>query len=289
MVNPNSTTEGTDDTSSDSQTVQTTMNIKSSHPLFLHPSDSPDTILVNTIFDGKIYGGWRRAVFIALSAKNKLGFVDGLIIECIDMVISWLLNSHSKDIAESVLYSKTSRSIWKELEDRFACDCSCGGKSKAFKSQQDSRLIQFLMGLNETYSGVKSNILLVSPLPSVNHTYSLLIQDEKQREMHVEYHKPFNVDRRGDSKAKRNHLICSHCKKVGNSFDKCYRIIGFPADFKFTKGKRMQFGNVYGNAATMNDNEGSHFVPTLEKGITEEQYNHLCQLLQQVNMILKRR
>ncbi|KAH0644766.1 hypothetical protein KY284_032650 [Solanum tuberosum] len=262
------------------------------------------------------------------------------------MVISWLLNSLSKDIAESVLYFKTARTIWKELKDRFgqsngsllyhlqkelsdlvqgnsniagyytkvkriwdeldsldtcnhcSCNYSCGGKAKAFKSQQDNMPIQFLMGLNETYSGVKSNILMVSPLPSANHAYSLLIQDEKQIEMHVEQrfiesafiatrqqnesHKPFNVDRRGDSNAKRNCLICSHCKKVGHSFDKCYRIIGFPADFKFTKGKRMQSGNVYGNATTMNDNEGSHSVPTLEKGITQEQYNHLCQLVQQV-------
>ncbi|KAH0644767.1 hypothetical protein KY284_032651 [Solanum tuberosum] len=81
MVNPNSITEGTNDTSSGSQTIQTTINIESAHPLFLHPSDSPDTILVNTLFDGKSYGGWRREVFIALTAKNKLGFVDGSIIE----------------------------------------------------------------------------------------------------------------------------------------------------------------------------------------------------------------
>lgn len=33
-------------------------------------------------------------------------------------------------------------------------------------------------------------------------------------------------------------LICSHCKKMGHSVDKCPRIIGFPNDFKFTKIKR---------------------------------------------------
>nr|XP_016499766.1 PREDICTED: uncharacterized protein LOC107818295 [Nicotiana tabacum] len=230
-----------DDTASSVQTPpQITLTHDSSHPFYLHPFDSPGMILVNSIFDGRSYGGWRGAVLIALSAKNKLGFIDGTISvpvasaaslklwsRCNDMVISWLLNSLSKEIAESVLYSKTTREIWKELEDRFgqsngallyqlqkelndtvqgcsdiagyntkvkriwdeldsldtcvhcSCDCSCGGKSRSLKSHQDGRLIQFLMGLNEAYSGVKSNILMASPPRSINHAYSLLIQDEK--------------------------------------------------------------------------------------------------------------
>ncbi|XP_016499766.2 uncharacterized protein LOC107818295 [Nicotiana tabacum] len=230
-----------DDTASSVQTPpQITLTHDSSHPFYLHPFDSPGMILVNSIFDGRSYGGWRGAVLIALSAKNKLGFIDGTILvlttsvsslklwsRCNDMVISWLLNSLSKEIAESVLYSKTTREIWKELEDRFgqsngallyqlqkelndtvqgcsdiagyntkvkriwdeldsldtcvhcSCDCSCGGKSRSLKSHQDGRLIQFLMGLNEAYSGVKSNILMASPPRSINHAYSLLIQDEK--------------------------------------------------------------------------------------------------------------
>ncbi|XP_019240928.1 PREDICTED: uncharacterized protein LOC109220913 [Nicotiana attenuata] len=114
------------------QSLQPTLTNDSSHPFYLHPSDSPGMILVNSIFDGKSYGGWRRAVLIALSAKNKLEFIDGTISElapvspsfkawnrCNDMVISWFLNSLSTEIAESVLYSKTAKEIWEELEDRF--------------------------------------------------------------------------------------------------------------------------------------------------------------------------
>lgn len=197
-------------------------------------------ILVNAVFDGKGYGGWRRAIRIVLYANNKLGFIDGSFAQpessspffqpwsrCNDMVISWILNSLSKDITESVLYFKTTYEIWNELEDRFgqsngaqlyhfqkelselvqgnsnipgyytkvkriwdeldalntcvhcSCDCTCGGKSKTLKSLLDGRLIQFLMGLNDTYSSVRSNILMISPLPSINQAYTLLIQDKK--------------------------------------------------------------------------------------------------------------
>lgn len=68
-------------------------------------------------------------MWIALTAKNKSGFVDGSTKEpkagtdlyrawsrSNNMVISWLLNSLSKDISESVLYystAKTSGQNWK--------------------------------------------------------------------------------------------------------------------------------------------------------------------------------
>lgn len=88
--------------------------------------------LVNSSFDGRAYGGWRRSILIALSAKNKLGFIDGtcksppsdspdfnLWNMSNDMVTSWLLNSLSREIAASVLYSKSAQELWTALEDRF--------------------------------------------------------------------------------------------------------------------------------------------------------------------------
>ncbi|XP_070048846.1 uncharacterized protein [Nicotiana tomentosiformis] len=187
---------------------------------------------------------WRRAVIIALFAKNKLGFIDGTLVvpkadsriqqvwaRCNDMVLSWLLNSLSKEIAESVLYSQSTNDLWSDLEDRFsqangaklfqpqkqlssvvqgnssaatyltkmkslwdkldvhntfsACVCECGAKVKSLKAHQDERLLHFLVGLNDIFIGVRSNILLSSPLPSIGHAYSLVIQDEKQREIHA--------------------------------------------------------------------------------------------------------
>ncbi|XP_060195110.1 uncharacterized protein LOC132624330 [Lycium barbarum] len=104
----------------------------SNSPLFLHASDAPGMTLVINSFDGRGYQGWRRSVLIALSAKNKLGFINGKCVEpeatakdfpqwsrCNDMVTSWLLNSLSKDIAHSVIYSRTAKDLWKDLEQRF--------------------------------------------------------------------------------------------------------------------------------------------------------------------------
>lgn len=51
--------------------------------------------------------------------------------------------------------------------------------------KDDERLIQFLMGLNETYAQAKSNIMMINLFPTVNHAYSLMMQDENQREVHA--------------------------------------------------------------------------------------------------------
>ncbi|XP_060210953.1 uncharacterized protein LOC132637964 [Lycium barbarum] len=103
-----------------------------SHPCFISSSDSPGALLVNTVFDGKSFGGWKRAMWIALTAKNKAGFIDGSTPEpeigtdlcnawgrANNMVISWILNSLYRDISESVLYYANAKDIWEELEARF--------------------------------------------------------------------------------------------------------------------------------------------------------------------------
>ncbi|XP_031270522.1 uncharacterized protein LOC116128896 [Pistacia vera] len=69
---------------------------------------------------------------IALSMKNKLGFIDGSIprpdgndsllnswIRNINMVISWILNSISKEISASVIYSDFAYEMWLALKEHF--------------------------------------------------------------------------------------------------------------------------------------------------------------------------
>lgn len=48
-----------------------------SSPLFVHSSDIPGISLVPAPFSGSGLGGWRRKIIVALSAKNKITFVEG--------------------------------------------------------------------------------------------------------------------------------------------------------------------------------------------------------------------
>lgn len=68
-------------------------------------------LLVSKPFEGMGFGSWKRAMEIALSAKNKYGFVTGIVKKpylssdqiqywerCNNMFISWILNALSKKI-----------------------------------------------------------------------------------------------------------------------------------------------------------------------------------------------
>ncbi|XP_076918652.1 uncharacterized protein LOC143579153 [Bidens hawaiensis] len=255
---------------SDSSSNVNNTSFDSSNPLYLHPSDHPGLILVSKSFDGSGFGAWKRAIAISLSAKNKLGFIYGTISrpadsslalwqQCNDMVISWILNTLSREISESVLYTETAQQLWTELNDRYGqtngaklyqlqknlCQISQASHLIA-KREEDQRLVQFLMGLNPSYDNVRGNILMMQPLPSINQAYALLIQDENQREIHstnplVSESTAINVASQASNSRfdNKKYLTCSHCKKSGHSVNKCYRLVGFPKDFKFTKVKRF--------------------------------------------------
>ena len=69
---------------------------------------------------------------IALSVKNKLGFIDGTIqrpsgdvsllhawIRNNNMVISWILNVVSKEISASIIYFDSAEDVWNDLKELF--------------------------------------------------------------------------------------------------------------------------------------------------------------------------
>lgn len=58
------------------------------------------------------------------------------------------------------------------------------GCKEAFQKLEDEQKVhQFLMGLNEAYSGVWRNILLMKPLLDIDSVYAMLIEDEIQAEV----------------------------------------------------------------------------------------------------------
>ncbi|XP_019094447.1 PREDICTED: uncharacterized protein LOC109129886 [Camelina sativa] len=106
------------------------------NPYFLHSSDHAGLILVSDrLCTGAEFTSWRRSVRMGLNVRNKLGFIDGTILKpasdhrdfgswsrCNDMVSTWLMNSVSKEISQSLLFIPTAEGIWKNLLARFKQD-----------------------------------------------------------------------------------------------------------------------------------------------------------------------
>ncbi|KAK4411898.1 hypothetical protein Sango_0262800 [Sesamum angolense] len=100
--------------------------------LQLHGSDHPGMVLVSAPLTCNNYLNWSFGVKRALRAKMKLGFIDGTSIKpsandphfeqwirVDSMVTTWILNFISKGIVEAFMYTKSSRNLWLDLEQRY--------------------------------------------------------------------------------------------------------------------------------------------------------------------------
>ncbi|GAV72661.1 LOW QUALITY PROTEIN: UBN2_3 domain-containing protein, partial [Cephalotus follicularis] len=175
--------------------------IDQTSPYYLHTSDQPGNFLVSQPLNGDNYPTWSRAFTMAIQAKNKLGFIDGNLkkpaanspdfdawTRCNSMVQSWLVQSTIPTISNSILWIEDTHAVWIDLCDRFWDElssyhslptCTCGAMTTLNTVQSVNQLMDLLQGLNESYSHIRS-LLLMEPLPSVNKAYSLILQEERQ-------------------------------------------------------------------------------------------------------------
>lgn len=81
------------------------------------------------------------------------------------------------------------KSLWDELDNldplpTCSCTgCSCNLTQKFYKMQQSHRLIHFLMKLYNKYSHVRSNLLMMSELPTLAQAYRILMQEQIHQEL----------------------------------------------------------------------------------------------------------
>ncbi|GJY49405.1 hypothetical protein Tco_0439361 [Tanacetum coccineum] len=84
------------------------------------------------------------------------------------------------------------KKCWDELQNisgLLTCDCgrirecTCDVLCKVLLRDSNSKLIQFLMKLNDDYESVRSQILAMDPLPIVNKAYYIVQQIEKQKQV----------------------------------------------------------------------------------------------------------
>ncbi|XP_073040030.1 uncharacterized protein [Primulina eburnea] len=270
-------------------------NANFNDPLFLHPSDAPGmTIVSEQLTRVENYGVWSRAILIALRAKNKIAFIDGTCVRppagnatlnqwerCNALVLSWIMNSVSKDIFSGIVYSSDASAVWSDLKDQFDkvngsrifsihrelgrltqgnntisvyfCrmkqlwdeynslvilpSCECAAARRYIEHDQQHRLLQFLMGLKESYVHVRSQILMMMPLPTVNQAFSLLSQEESHRSL-SSVDQPTSIfyakQGRGDERRK-GVLTCEHCGLNGHVKAYCFKLVGYPPGHRLHK------------------------------------------------------
>nr|XP_033512539.1 uncharacterized protein LOC117277237 [Nicotiana tomentosiformis] len=106
---------------------------------------------------------------------------------------------------------------------------------------------------------------------------------------------PKQFIQRVNFKYNKSNLVCRYCKKLRHLVDKCYKLHGFPPDFKFTKGKKIisnvEVQGLQNSAGHQNSAEVSHSPSdgssdseSIIPGLTKDKYSQLRMLLQQTQI-----
>lgn len=106
--------------------------------------------------------------------------------------------------------------------------------------------MSFLMGLNDSFSQISAQLLLMEPEPSINRVFALVTQESQQRAISSP---PIasstallakSSSNSGDSRSsssnfqgkRRERLFCTHCGLQCHTIDRCYKLSGFPPDYR---------------------------------------------------------
>jgi len=118
------------------------------------------------------------------------------------------------------------------------------------------------MGLNENYTAVRGNILMMNPFPSLSQIYSLFAA---RVGLHNAPRNPFTKRPEG----RRASLFYSHCKRTGHIMDKCYKLHGYPNNNRQGgRGRTLRGANcTYGDQDTQTSADSiqlrQHHLPIL--------------------------
>jgi len=297
-----------------------------------------------------------------LGAKNKLSFINGAIQQpdvldlnraawgrCNHLIHSWIINSVSESIAQTIVFHDYALDVWEDLKERFskadriristlrssinnlkqggksvseyftefrtlweelnshrplsACSCvhqcRCESSTLAQVYRVEDQIMQFLIGLNDQFSVVKTQILLMDPLPSLNKVYSLVILEESNHapilslvtdESTISVNATTSKNSYGRGKGsygnqKNSSRYCTFCNRTNHTIDTCYQKHGFPnsnignstdSTHGSTNSVTIESGN---NSNTDQGNGESGF------SISQDRYEHLVSLLRQATLL----
>ncbi|KAH0652586.1 hypothetical protein KY289_030264 [Solanum tuberosum] len=283
------------------------------NPLYLHPSDTP--------------------------AKNKIGFVDGPCRKdhykelANGLMFSYDAHSVWKDLKErfdkqnltriyqvhreistmsqgvftvSEYYSKL-RNLWDEYVSIVPLPtCECDKYRVYAEHMERLKLMQFLMGLNDSFAQSRSQVLLTIPSPSRNQVYSMIIQDESQKVQSslisncvlplqkLDVHDHTALASLHNNRVSQNtRLYCDYCHLRNHTRANCYRLIGYPPNFKFTRkkgvddrggrgqscGNRRPQANNVNHASNQDENGPPPYPVQTVPFFTHDQYNYLLKMI----------
>ncbi|KAI3753423.1 hypothetical protein L2E82_25475 [Cichorium intybus] len=200
------------------------------------------------------------------------------------------INMHTQGSENVSDYFNSLNGLWKEFDSLSKIsDCTCDASKDRQSFSNQLKLFQFLMGLNESYSSIRSNILMQEKLPSVQSAFATISREESLKSSSSVSNSSKSqssvfVAKGPDVKKKFGNknvaLICKHCNMKGHTIERCYKLIGFPKDFKPRNDDNSQ-NNSAVNAVTSNKSISSVDDNKMALQFTNEQVSKILGLIKE--------
>ncbi|GJR92764.1 ribonuclease H-like domain-containing protein [Tanacetum coccineum] len=213
--------------------------------------------ILNSIYEelflGQIFS--KRAKHVWDELKETYDKVDGSVTFSLHHKFH-TLSQNGSSIAD---YYHKLNALWKQFDALIELPrCTCHAADDFKKHNQLMKLMQFLMGLDDTYMQIRSSILSRETLPDVMSAYAI-ISSESQTS--TSFSRPSNNNRPNDNENRRTDggstLVCENYGFNGHTIDKCFKIIGYPADFgKRKAGSNLKGKNISNNVVGSNSSNG---------------------------------
>ncbi|KAL0324695.1 UNVERIFIED_CONTAM: hypothetical protein Scaly_2436600 [Sesamum calycinum] len=120
--------------------------------------------------------------------------------------------------------------------------------------------MQLLIGLDDPYDHIRSQVLAIEPLPSVNKAFVMVERVEKQRKLNsmsteptegvalnVQWFGPRGRDQKPEAVKWRDMVdkrsqFCTHCDKSRHTREMCFKLHGYPKWYKTLQEQRKNEG-----------------------------------------------
>ncbi|XP_019455138.1 PREDICTED: uncharacterized protein LOC109356267 [Lupinus angustifolius] len=229
------------------------------------------------------------------------------------------LDQGNLDISD---YFTKLKTLWDEIEDfrpfpscKCNTPCICGAMDSLKTYKEQDYVIRFLEGLNEQFAHVKSQIMLMDPLPNITKAFALLIQQERQTQLPVPPslepdNRVMNVSSRQDSQYRnnstnnsfrgrgiipfrgrgnraagfgrgQNNRFCTYCERTNHTIETCYLKHGYPPGYQSTRSSKMVNHTTGYSFDTSTNNEAAHQTQNNSTSFTKEQVQGILDLLHQ--------
>ncbi|GJT62415.1 ribonuclease H-like domain-containing protein [Tanacetum coccineum] len=162
-----------DDDIHDPDPVTRISKLDISDPLHLHSKDTTAlTIVLIKLKGTENYQVWSCSMLLTLEGKNKISFID-----------SFCKRSNIDENGSSMAdYYHKLNALWKQYDAMIELSkCVCNASEGFKKHYQLLKLMQFLMGLDDSYMQIRSSILYREVLLDVISAYATISSEESHR------------------------------------------------------------------------------------------------------------